>query len=42
MIWASMREAALWRHWWVNQVLEHGCPWCWQRHLAMIRAIYGF
>ena len=42
MIWLSMRNAALARHWWFNQMFEGGCPICRQWHVAMVRAFYGF
>ena len=42
MLWIVMRNAALRRHWYVNQMLEGGCPLRWQWHLAMVRAVYGW
>jgi hypothetical protein len=42
MFWLMMRQAAVQRHWWLNQVFEGGCPYRWARHLAMIRIVYGW
>jgi len=41
MIWLMMRQAALQRHWMVNQMMG-GSPVTWQWHLAMVRMVYGF
>lgn len=41
MLWLIMRQAAVQRHWFVNQVCAGGCPVCWQWHMAVIRAVYG-
>jgi hypothetical protein len=42
MTWALMREAAIRRHRWMNLVYEGGCPIRWARHMALIRAVYGW
>jgi len=42
ILWSVMRAAAIERHRVVNLCLEGGCPVRWQRHLALIRAVYGW
>jgi len=42
ILWSAMRAAAIRRHAIVNLCLEGGCPVRWQRHMALIRAVYGW
>jgi len=42
IFWSAMRAAAIRRHAIVNLCLEGACPVRWQRHMALIRAVYGW
>ncbi len=39
---SMMRAAAIQRHRIVNLCLEGGCPVRWQRHMALVSAVYGW
>lgn len=41
-MWLFMRQAAMMRHRWYNQVYEGGDPYLWEWHRAMIRRFYGW
>jgi hypothetical protein len=37
-----MRDAAIARHRFLNVMFEAACPVAWERHMRIVRAVYGY